>query len=53
MAGKRIISWDEAWALAETLAPTLQGDTVWGVPRGGAVVAGMLSRFGVKVTPCP
>ena len=35
------------------MAAKLPRGAVWGVPRGGAIVAGMLSRFGVDVVSAP
>ena len=48
-----MLTWAQVWSLAERLAEQLSRDVVWGVPRGGAVVAGMLTQFGVEVTDDP
>ena len=40
------ITWDEIVANCKTLSQQLQGKRIWGVPRGGTIVTGILSYMG-------
>lgn len=45
----QIITWESITEGCRILAKELQGRTVWGVPRGGVIVAGILSYMGCKL----
>ncbi len=44
-----IITWAELSDAVQTLAKMLSGKKVYGIPRGGAIVAGMLSYWGCEL----
>lgn len=43
------MSWDEVAGMAERLATMLQGKKIYGIPRGGAVVAAVMAYHSCKL----
>lgn len=53
MVGVRVVSWGECVGLARGVWGRAPGARFWGVPRGGAAVAGMLAGLGADVVSEP
>jgi len=45
------ISWEEVMRMSKILASGLQGKRIFGIPRGGLVVASIMSFYGSPRTP--
>ncbi len=45
----REVTWDEVMRWTKLLAAELQGKKVWGIPRGGQVVATLMSFWGCEL----
>lgn len=44
------MTWDEVLDLCKQLTKKLHGKTIWGVPRGGSIVAGIMAFHGCELT---